>query len=76
MAEAQSNRDGQVRHERLGDEHARRRVERLATLNQMTKEASEVGLYDESADAYAAALRKVRSRRGRTRESTRTGFSA
>jgi excisionase family DNA binding protein len=41
----------------------RRRAERRATLNQLTEEAAELGLYDESPEKYAAALKSARRRR-------------
>ncbi|HXZ83744.1 MAG TPA: helix-turn-helix domain-containing protein [Acidimicrobiales bacterium] len=59
----QPNRHRRVQLKDLVDYQARRRAERRAALNQMTEEASELGLHDERADAYTEALRKVRSRR-------------
>lgn len=38
----------------------RRREERRAALNQMTQDASEAGLYNDTAEDYAAVLKSVR----------------
>jgi excisionase family DNA binding protein len=41
----------------------RRRTERRATLNRLTEEASEAGLYDRTPEDYASALKSARRRR-------------
>ena len=60
------NRHRRVRLQDLLDFQARRREERRATLNQLTEEASEVGLYDRSPADYATALQSARRRRARS----------
>ncbi len=41
-----------------------RRRERRALLDQMTRDAEEMGLYDDPPPDYRAALKKARRRRG------------
>jgi excisionase family DNA binding protein len=41
----------------------RRRAERRATLNELTEEASEAGLYDNTPEDYSVALKTARHRR-------------
>jgi excisionase family DNA binding protein len=50
--------------ERLGDE-------RRAALEQMTREASEAGLYGDTAEDYAAALKRARKRIAREEQTSR-----
>ena len=59
------NRHRRVRLQDLVDFQARRRDERRAALNQLTEEASELGLYDGSPADYATALKSARRRRAR-----------
>jgi excisionase family DNA binding protein len=61
----QPNRHRRVRLQDLMDFQARRRAERRATLNELTEEASELGLYDGSPTDYATALKSARRRRSR-----------
>jgi hypothetical protein len=42
-----------------------RRSERRATLNRMTKEAGDAGIYEGSPENYAVALKAVRKRRAK-----------
>ena len=61
-------RPGAGRHRRLRlrdvlDYQRRRRTERRSTLDQMTSEAVEAGLYEASVDDYREALRQARKRR-------------
>ncbi len=58
----QPNRHRRVRLQDLIEFQHRRRVERRDALNRMTEEASELGLYNESAEDYADALRSARRR--------------
>lgn len=46
-----------------------RRRERRALLDQMTRDAEEMGLYDDPAPDYRAALKAARHRRGRSSSS-------
>lgn len=57
------NRHRRVRLHDLRDFQARRRDERRAALNQLTEEASELGLYEGSPADYAAALKSARRQR-------------
>jgi len=59
------NRHRRVRLQDLLDFQARRRDEQRAALNQLTEEASALGLYDGSPADYAAALKSARRRRAR-----------
>jgi excisionase family DNA binding protein len=59
------NRHRRVRLQDLLDFQARRRDERRAALNQLTEEASELGIYEGSPADYAAALKSARRRRAR-----------
>jgi excisionase family DNA binding protein len=59
------NRHRRVRLQDLLDFQNRRREERRAALNQLTEEASELGLYEGSPADYATALKSVRRRRAR-----------
>lgn len=59
------NRHRRVRLQDLLDFQNRRREERRAALNQLTEEASELGLYDGSPADYATALKSARRRRAR-----------
>jgi excisionase family DNA binding protein len=59
------NRHRRVRLQDLLDFQARRRDERRAALNQLTEEASELGLYEGSPADYATALKSARRRRAR-----------
>jgi len=59
------NRHRRVRLQDLLDFQNRRREERRATLNQLTEEASELGLYEGSPADYATALKSARRRRAR-----------
>lgn len=45
----------------------RQRADRRAALDRMTEEASEAGLYGESPEDYAAALKSARKRAARRR---------
>ncbi len=58
----QPNRHRRVRLQDLIEFQHRRRVERRDALNRMTEDASELGLYNESAEDYADALRSARRR--------------
>ncbi|CAG4932557.1 helix-turn-helix domain-containing protein [Acidithrix sp. C25] len=60
------NRHRRVRLQDLVDFQQRRRIERKQVLNQLTEEASELGLYDGSPDDYKDALREVRQRRSQS----------
>lgn len=60
------NRHRRVRLQDLLDFQNRRREERRAALNQLTEEASELGLYEGSPADYATALKTARRRRART----------
>lgn len=59
------NRHRRVRLQDLLDFQNRRREERRAALNQLTAEASELGLYEGSPADYATALKSARRRRAR-----------
>lgn len=59
------NRHRRVRLQDLVDFQARSRDERRAALNQLTEEASELGLYEGSPADYATALKSARRRRAR-----------
>jgi hypothetical protein len=59
------NRHRRVRLQDVLNFQQRRRAERGATLNQLTVEAGELGLYDGSPADYAAALKSARRRRAR-----------
>lgn len=59
------NRHRRVRLQDVLDFRARRRDEQRAALNQLTEEASELGLYEGSPADYAAALKSARRRRAR-----------
>lgn len=59
------NRHRRVQLQDLVDFQARRRDERRAALNQLTEEASELGLYEGSPADYATALKSARRRRAR-----------
>lgn len=63
------NRHRRVRLQDLIDFQQRRRTERRASLNQLTEEAGELGLYDGSAADYSAALQSAR--RSQARPSTK-----
>lgn len=56
------NRHRRVRLQDLVDFQQRQRDKRCAALNQLTEEASELGLYEGTPD-YATALKSVRHRR-------------
>ena len=60
------NRHRRVRLQDLLDFQANRRQERQATLNRLTEEAGELGLYEGSPADYAAALKSARRRRARS----------
>jgi excisionase family DNA binding protein len=57
------NRHRRVRLQDLIDFQQRRRAERRAALNQLTEEADELGLYDDTPADYGTALRTARRRR-------------
>jgi excisionase family DNA binding protein len=59
------NRHRRVRLQDLLAFQQRRQAERRFALNQLTEEASELGLYDGSPADYAAALQSARRRRAR-----------
>jgi excisionase family DNA binding protein len=59
------NRHRRVRLQDLVDFQRRRRNERRAAMNQLTEEASELGLYEGSPADYATALKSARRRRAR-----------
>jgi excisionase family DNA binding protein len=59
------NRHRRVRLQDLLDFRARRQEEQRAALNQLTEEASELGLYEGSPADYAPALKSARRRRAR-----------
>lgn len=59
------NRHRRVRLQDLVDFQVRRRDERRAAMNQLTEEASELGLYEGSPADYATALKSARRRRAR-----------
>lgn len=59
------NRHRRVRLQDLIDFQHRRRSERRAVLDQLTEEAGELGLYDDTEADYAGALRAARRRRAR-----------
>lgn len=59
------NRHRRVRLQDLVDFQARRRGERRAILNQLTEEASDLGLYSDTPPDYAEALKAARRRRSR-----------
>lgn len=59
------NRHRRVRLQDLLDFQARRRDEQRAALNQLTEEASALGLYEGSPADYAPALKSARRRRAR-----------
>jgi excisionase family DNA binding protein len=59
------NRHRRVRLQDLLDFQARRRDEQRAALNQLTEEASALGLYEGSPADYATALKSARRRRAR-----------
>lgn len=60
------NRHRRVRLQDILDFQTRRREERRAAMNQLTEEASELGLYEGSPADYASALKSARRRRART----------
>ena len=60
------NRHRRVRLQDLLEFQTRRRMERRAALNQLTEEASELGLYEGSPADYATAVKSARRRRART----------
>ena len=60
------NRHRRVRLQDVVDFQHRRRAERRAVLDQLTEEASEMGLYDDTEADYAGALREARQRRARS----------
>ncbi len=60
------NRHRRVRLQDLLDFQARQRRERRAILDELTQEASELGLYDDPPPDYAGALQKARRRRSNT----------
>lgn len=60
------NRHRRVRLQDLLDFRVRRQEEQRAALNQLTQEASELGLYEGSPADYAPALKSARRRRART----------
>lgn len=62
------NRHRRVRLHDLLEFQARRRDERRAALNQLTEEASELGLYDGSPADYSTALKAARRRTRRDSE--------
>lgn len=57
------NRHRRVRLQDLIDFQRRRRAERRAVLNQLTEEAGELGLYEDTPADYEAALQAARRRR-------------
>ncbi|MDE0805715.1 MAG: helix-turn-helix domain-containing protein [Acidimicrobiales bacterium] len=57
------NRHRRVRLQDLVDFQARTRSERRATLDEMTEDASDLGLYDDPPPDYASALKEARRRR-------------
>jgi excisionase family DNA binding protein len=59
----QPNRHRRVQLKDLIAFQERRRTERRATLNRLTEEASEAGLYDRTPEDYASALKSARRRR-------------
>lgn len=59
------NRHRRVRLQDLLDFRARRRDEQRAALNQLTEEASALGLYEGSPAEYGPALKSARRRRAR-----------
>lgn len=59
------NRHRRVRLQDVLGFQQRRRAERHVTLDQLTEEAGELGLYDGSPADYAAALKSARRRRAR-----------
>jgi excisionase family DNA binding protein len=59
------NRHRRVRLQDLLDFRARRQEEQRAALNQLTEEASELGLYEGTPADYAPALKSARQRRAR-----------
>jgi excisionase family DNA binding protein len=60
------NRHRRVRLQDLVDFRTRQRSDRRAALDQMTEEASELGLYDDPPPDYAGALERARRRRANT----------
>lgn len=60
------NRHRRVRLQDLVDFRARQRSERRTALDQMTEEASELGLYDDPPPDDAGALKRARRRRANT----------
>jgi len=60
------NRHRRVRLQDLVDFQHKRRTDRRAVLDQLTEEASEMGLYDDTQSDYARALRKARQRKTRS----------
>jgi len=60
------NRHRRVRLQDLVDFRARQRADRRAALDEMTEEASELGLYDDPPPDYAGALKRARRRRAGT----------
>ena len=60
IAFSKPNRHRRVRLQDLIDFQRRRRMERRDTLNRMTKEASELGLYDITLEDYAIAVQSSR----------------
>lgn len=61
------NRHRRVRLQDLLDFRARRQEQQRAALNQLTEEASELGLYEGTPADYAPALKSARRRRARTK---------
>lgn len=59
------NRHRRVRLQDLLDFRARRQEQQRAALNQLTEEASELGLYEGTPADYATALKSSRRRRAR-----------
>jgi hypothetical protein len=60
------NRHRRVRLQDLLDFRARRQEEQRAALDQLTEEASALGLYEGTPADYATALRSARRRRSRS----------
>jgi len=60
------NRHRRVRLQDLLDFRARRQEQQRAALDQLTEEASELGLYEGTPADYASALKSARRRRART----------
>lgn len=60
------NRHRRVRLQDLVDFRTRQRSDRRTALDEMTEEASELGLYDDPPPDYAGALERARRRRANT----------